>query len=81
MSENLATGNIWKQLRGLVRDDVLYVGTSQGPNGDGTIDVLLVGSGETIRATGNNSNGVAVFVKNGVVTGTAPAPSATVLDV
>ena len=78
---NPATGNIWKQLKGLISDESTYVGKSLGSNGDGRIRVELVGSGEIMFATGSAALNQYVFVNNGIVTGTAPTLTPVVLDV
>ena len=78
---NASTGNVFKQLKSLVSDKTTSVGTSQGANGDGTTDVLLVGGG-VIKVSGEGYlNGTSVFIQNGFITGAAPNLSPVVLDV
>lgn len=79
---NTATGNIYKQLRALVNDNITTVGVSQGPNGDGTTNVVLVGSGDEVTVSGTGfSFGTSVFITNGTITGEAPTLSPVVVDV
>lgn len=68
-----------KQLRSLFPQDTVQVGESQGPNGDGTTDVILVGGGR-ITVTGEGfASGVPVFTKGTQLAG--QAPSLTVVDI
>ena len=78
---NTNTGNIYKTLKSLISDDFNGVGTSQGPNGDGTTDVLLIGGG-TVTVTGDGYVlNTQVYVSNGFITGEAPSLTPTTIDV
>lgn len=77
---NSASGNVWRQLKTLIVDDVTTVGTVSGQNGDGTVNVDLVGGG-TVVATGSATNGTDVFISNGFIRGVAPSLTEVVLDV
>ncbi|MEM6483811.1 MAG: hypothetical protein AAF662_02335 [Pseudomonadota bacterium] len=69
--------NLLSQLRRLVPEDVTQVGESQGPNGDGTTDVVLIGGGR-VRVTGTGfALGTPVFVRGGLITGQAPSLALT----
>lgn len=71
--------NPYNLLQSLLPKEALQIGTSQGPNGDGTTDVLLLGGG-LITASGDGySNGTPVFVKGSRIT--AQAPSLTPVDI
>ncbi len=63
--------NIWKQFTNLLPDAPLLIGTVATRNSDGTLTVSLAGGG-LLKATGNASDGERVFVRNGLVEGTAP---------
>jgi hypothetical protein len=73
--------NPYKALRDLIPEPAMQVGTSQGPNGDGTTDVILVGGG-TVTATGTGyAFGTPVFVKGGLIVSQAPSLSVTDIEV
>ncbi|MEO1080064.1 MAG: hypothetical protein AAFY29_10960 [Pseudomonadota bacterium] len=68
------------RLRRILGERPTRVGTSLGPNGDGTSNVDMLDGG-TIRAVGSAGLGQAVFVKDGQIVGNAPTPSLVVIDV
>lgn len=73
--------NPLKQLRSLIPGEVVQVGTSLGDNGDGTIDVQLLGGGVVTCSGSGYANGVPVFIKGSVVLSQAPSPSAVDIEV
>jgi hypothetical protein len=73
--------NPLKQLRGLIPQDVVQVGTSQGPNGDGTTNVSLLGGGTVVCSGTGYSNGTPVFIKGSVILSAAPSPTAVDIEV
>jgi len=73
--------NPWKQLRSLLPQDTVQVGESQGPNGDGTTDVALVGGG-TVTVSGDGyASGTPVYLKGGRILSQAPSLSVTDITV
>ena len=73
--------NPWTRLQNLLPRDVVQIGTSQGGNGDGTTDVILVGGGR-ITVTGSGySSGQRVFVKGGQIISEAPSLTTVEIEV
>ena len=64
--------NPWNRLRGLLPRDALQVGTSQGPNGDGTTTVDLIGGGRIIATGDGYPLGQQVYVQGMIIRGEAP---------
>lgn len=71
--------NLYTLFRELVPEPALQVGTVQSV-ANGVADVLLPGGG-VIQARGDTTTGTKVFVRNGVIEGTAPSLSIEVIEV
>lgn len=73
--------NPWNRLRGALPRDTVQVGTSQGANGDGTTDVILVGGGRITASGEGYADGQKVFVRGGIIRGEAPNLSSIEIQV
>lgn len=71
--------NPYKLLRDLLPEAPLQVGTVASASG-GVVTVTLPGGG-TVRARGEGFAGQRVFVRDGVVEGTAPALPVEIIEV
>ena len=71
--------NLYEQFRQLIPDPPLQAGTVVGV-GSGVVTVALPGGGQ-IRARGEADIGVQVFVRDGVIEGSAPSLTLEIIEI
>lgn len=74
------TTNLYRQLRELLPEPALTVGTVAAVHADGTLTVTFPGGGQQ-RVRGNGTSGQSVFVRAGQVEGVAPSLPSVVIEV
>lgn len=71
--------NLWRQFAALLPESPLLLGTVAAHHADGTVTVTLLDGG-ILRVAGSGAVGDRVFVRDGKVTGDAPALPAIDID-
>lgn len=73
------TTNLWKRLKQLLPEAPLLVGTVDSVSAYGAI--VMLPDGSLLNVRGDTTVGTKVFVRNGVIEGTAPTLTVVEIDI